>query len=123
MFMEMAKFSFNEALIINPKFAKGYFLRAKIYKLFGNIVMVASILSLLMFLMGLYKGKLIGLELVSVFQISYLSLITIENLTPMYSSFSYLSYSCGLSINLLSSNANIGKQFKLLNMSEPFMNN
>ena len=27
---------FNEALIINPKFAKGYFLRAKIYKLFGN---------------------------------------------------------------------------------------
>ena len=85
--------------------------------------MVASILSLLMFLMGLYKGKLIGLELVSVFQISYLSLITIENLTPMYSSFSYLSYSCGLSINLLSSNANIGKQFKLLNMSEPFMNN
>ena len=27
---------FNEALTINPKFAKGYFLRAKIYKLFGD---------------------------------------------------------------------------------------
>jgi hypothetical protein len=30
-------------------------------KLFGNIVMAASILSLAMFLLGLYKGKLIGL--------------------------------------------------------------
>ena len=27
---------FDEALTINPKFAKGYFLRAKIHKLFGN---------------------------------------------------------------------------------------
>ena len=61
--------------------------------------------------------------MVAIFQITYLSIITIENLTPMYSSFSYLSYSCGYNVNLMKSSVNIGSRFKLLNLTEPFMNN
>lgn len=83
-----------------------------------------SCLALVLFILGYFSGKLIGLECITVFQLTFLSLLTFENLSPSFASLSLLSYSCGYNIkNMQSSQVNLGRRFKTVGFSEPFLSN
>jgi len=57
--------------------------------------MVAGILALIMVIMALFGGKLIGLEAAAVIQLTYLSLITTDNMSPTFMNLNGLGLSCG----------------------------
>jgi len=62
---------------------------------------VMSILVFAFFIIGFYSSKLIMLEWITVFQLAFLSLLTMENLSPTFASLRFLSYSCGYSLSIL----------------------
>jgi hypothetical protein len=73
-----------------------------------NIGIGTSAAALVLFLLGYFSGKIIVLECVTVFQITYFSLITVENLSPAFYGLSYLKYSCGYNLKF-SGRSNIQK--------------
>lgn len=95
------------------------YLMSKIIYIFS---MILSILSLISFLIGYKTGKIIGLELVTIFQVTFLSLTGLSNISPSFSSLSGLSFSCGFNINLSKSTFS-SRQFVPLNLSLSFLNN
>lgn len=89
-----------------------------------TLATAASLLALAMFLFGAFAGKLIGIELIAVFQISFLSLTTLENLSPSFESLSMLAYSCGFAVkNIQPSTAKVGRRFNPLSLKAPFLEN
>jgi hypothetical protein len=72
-------------------------------KIINIASMAVSILALAFFILGFYSGKLIALECITVFQLTFLSLLTIENISPTFASLQFLSYSCGYNLSLLPS--------------------
>jgi hypothetical protein len=87
------------------------------------IAMAMSISVIAFFILGFYSGKLIMLEWVTVFQLTFLSLLTLENLSPTFASLRFLSYSCGYSLSLLSFQSLLNRRFTSLQFSLPFLNN
>ena len=84
----------------------------------------ASLLGLAMFLFGAFAGKLIGIELIAVFQVSFLSLTTLEDLSPSFESLSALGYSCGFAVKgVQPSQATVGRRFNPLSLKAPFLEN
>jgi hypothetical protein len=81
-----------------------------------NVAEALSGLVLLIFILGFWKGKVILLELVTIFQLSFLSLMSLNKLSPTFYSLSGLSLSCGYALNLFESKAisNRTLNFKLL---------
>jgi hypothetical protein len=54
-----------------------------------------GVAALLMFAAGFFGGRLIGLECMAVIQLSYMMLLTVEDLSASLSGLSYLRYSFG----------------------------
>jgi hypothetical protein len=78
----------------------------------ANVAMAVSAAAAALFLLGYLSGKLIGLECVTVFQLTFLSLLTCENLSPSFYGLSYLAYSCGYKLkSLQKSTVNIGRRY------------
>lgn len=92
-------------------------------KLLEYLAMGSSVLALVLFLFGYFSGKLIGLECVTVFQLTFLSLLTFEDLSPSFGALSRLSYSCGYNLKVQSSTVKIGRRFNPVNFSAPFLSN
>lgn len=81
----------------------------------GYVAMALAGASIFLFLLGYLSGKLVGLECVTVFQLTFLSLITCDKLSASFYGLSFLGYSCGYSLrSLQSSSINIGKRFRPL---------
>ena len=87
-----------------------------------TVATAASLLALAMFLVGAFVGKLIGLELITVFQISFYSLTALENLSPCFESLAMLGYSCGFAVkNIQPSEASVERRFNPLSLKVPFL--
>lgn len=105
-FPPSAPFDLLNATAVSVKLTTDNNLSLEVYSddEYGSAAMVktvataASLLGLVMFLFGAFAGKLIGIELIAVFQISFLSLTTLENLSPSFESLSALAYSCGFAV-------------------------
>lgn len=55
----------------------------------------ASSIALLLAFLGLIAGRLVGLECLAVLQLSFLSLLTLTDVSPSFASLSYLGLSFG----------------------------
>ena len=84
--------------------------------------MILSGLALLIFILGFLKGKIIALELIAVFQLSYLSLLSLTRLSPMLYSLIGLSLSCGYTVNLFSSKT-VNSHHNMLGLRLQFFDN
>ena len=72
-----------------------YLYEASIYELSATayaLGSVAAIGGLIVFIIGIFGGKLIGIEMMAVIQLSYLSLISMESLNPGFNAISRLWY-------------------------------
>jgi hypothetical protein len=89
------------------------------------LALVVTCLAILLFLLGYLSAKLVGLELITIFQITFLSLVTLENLSPALHSISFISYSCGYNIRDLVNSASlrIHSRFVPVKFSQSFINN
>ena len=85
--------------------------------------MVLTALALLLFLLGYYSGKLIALELISIFQLTFFSLLSAYNLSPSFVALKALSYSTIYNLVLFpkASKSSI-TQFSLFNYDLNFAN-
>ena len=87
------------------------------------IILALTILSLLFFLLGYYSGKLISIELISVYQLTFFSLISTEKMSPGVAALRQLSYSTGYNFNLISGSSSItDRHFYFLNYNLNFVN-
>jgi hypothetical protein len=66
------------------------------------IAIALAALGFLFFLFGYYSGRLIALELVVMYQLTYYSLLALDNLSPSFNALMYLGYSSGYHISLFS---------------------
>lgn len=73
-------------------------------------------------MVGFFKGKIIALELIAVFQLSYLSLLSLNRLSPIFYSLIGLSLSFGYTINLFPSKS-INNLHNMLNLKLQFFDN
>jgi cysteine-rich repeat protein len=65
--------------------------------------------------LALLGAKLVGLEMIAVFQMSYLSLLAVDNMNPILDSLSALRFSCGYNkMEDYNKQQNIGREFKAL---------
>jgi len=88
------------------------------------IALILTCLALLLFLLGYFSGKLVGLELITIFQLTFLSLLTIDNLSPTLNSLSFLSYSCGYNIHsLVKAPFHMDSRFIPVKLNQSFLNN
>ncbi len=86
--------------------------------------MALSALSLILFLIGYFTNKLIGLQLISIFQLTYFSLISVSKFSPAFLSLQMLSYSCGYNPEIFEMSSLIKeRRFYLFNFSFNFANN
>jgi hypothetical protein len=65
---------------------------AKIVKL---VAWILSLLAFCVFVAGYLGGKLIGLEMMAVFQLAFISLISLNSMNPVLGALSKLSFSFG----------------------------
>jgi len=56
----------------------------------SKLALAVGILSLLLFFLSMISGKMIGVEMMAVLQITFFSLITLTEMNPCFSSLSYL---------------------------------
>lgn len=71
-------------------------------KVVSILAYVVAALSLLLFLLGIFARKLIGLEMVAVVQISYLSLLALSSMSPCFRALSNIWFVNGFSYFSLS---------------------
>jgi hypothetical protein len=64
-------------------------------KIAEYVALLLAICALLMLLIGLFGGKLIGLECAGVIQLSFISLLSMTDLSPTATSLLMLKYSLG----------------------------
>lgn len=84
--------------------------------------MILSGIALFIFILGFFKGKIIALELIAVFQLSYLSLLSLNRLSPVFYSLIGLSLSCGYTINIFSSKT-VSNHHNMLGLRIQFFDN
>lgn len=90
----------------------------------GYIATALAALGVGLFILGYFSGKLVGLECVTVLQLSFLSLLTCEDLSPSFYGLSYLGYSCGYNLKTLdNSNVKINRRFSPVGHFKPFLDN
>lgn len=89
---------------------------------FEYVAAGASLLALGFFFMGLFSGKIIALEMLAVFQVTYFSLLSLENLRPTFSALRFLSFSCGFSLKVLPT-VWAHRRFTGIGLQFPFLNN
>ena len=68
------------------------------YSLASTVRTVASIFSaaaLLVALLAMFTGKLIGLEMIAVFQLAFLSILSMDDMSPVMDALGGLEYSVG----------------------------
>jgi hypothetical protein len=97
------------------------------YSLASTCFMVAQILSgaaLLIALVGLLGAKLIGLEMLSVFQISFLAMLSLDEMNPVMDALSGLQYSLGYNkLESYNKHQNLGSEFISIEFNESFIKN
>jgi hypothetical protein len=75
-----------------------------------------------MFIIGLFSRKIITLELVTIFQVAYLSLAALDRLSPPMHALRGLFLSCGFALNIFRSGPVINK-FSAINMQASLVDN
>ena len=78
---------------------------------------------LLIFLLGYYAGKLIAIELIFMFQLTFFSLLTIQDLSPTFFELSKLTYSRGYSFKVMETEMDIHRHFYPAGFLLEFINN
>ncbi|MCB0369344.1 MAG: hypothetical protein KDD45_07790 [Bdellovibrionales bacterium] len=84
-----AKASNNAALVY---YSEEDYAMANIAK---YLAMFLGVCSVIFFMIGLFGRRLICLECLAAIQVSFLSLLTLEDLSPSFSSLEFLRYSMG----------------------------
>ena len=84
------------------------YLFADVVKYFAITIAVGA---LILFFMGYYAGKLVAIEVIFMFQLSFFSLLTITDLTPTFFSLSGLTYSKGYNLQLMNTAITIRRNF------------
>lgn len=72
-------------------------------KILQYIVLTMAIIALLLFLLGFYCNKLIALELLALYQVTFFSLSSLTDLSPNYQALTYLSLCNGYNPDLFAS--------------------
>lgn len=79
-------------------------------------------MAFLLFIIGLFNRKIITLELVTIFQVAYLSLVALDRLSPTAHALRGLSLSCGFAIDLFHSGPVVNK-FSAVKLQASLMDN
>jgi hypothetical protein len=77
------------------------------------MALALSAIALLLFICGFFSRKIIALELITMFQVAYLSLVALERLPPIMHALRGLALSCGLALDLFNSGAVMSKSTAL----------
>lgn len=86
------------------------------------VSLALSAISFLIFIFGMFSKKIVTLELVAIFQVTYLSLVALDHLPPTIYALRGLSLSCGFSLDLLHSGPVINK-YSAINLQASFVDN
>ena len=73
--------------------------------------------------MGYYTGKLIGIEVIFMFQMTFFALLTIDDLSPTFNALSHLKYSRGYNHPFFETEFLIRKNFYPVDLQLEFLNN
>ena len=86
----------SKQIIINSDDNQGvYFYEPSVYELANTISLLCVVtcaLAWLMMILGLYSGKVIGVEMMGVVQLSYFSLLSLTDMNPCISALSSLKW-------------------------------
>jgi len=85
---------------------------------------ILSAIALMISLIGLIGAKLIGLEMVAVFQIAFLSMLSLDDMNPIMDGLSGLQYSVGYNkLGSYNKHQNLGSEFIAIEFNPTFINN
>jgi hypothetical protein len=86
-------------LVVTPDDNEGaYFYDDKVYAMQGAVEKLATaiaFMSLAFFVVGIISGKMVGIEMMAVVQISFFSLVTLSQLNPCFAALSRLQFANG----------------------------
>jgi hypothetical protein len=86
------------------------------------MALALSAIALLLFICGFFSRKIIALEVITIFQVAYLSLVALDRLPPTMHALSGLALSCGFALDIFHSGAVMGK-FSALKLQASFIDN
>lgn len=93
-------------------------------KIVKYLSLVCSVFAILLLLIGLFGGRLIGLECAAVIQLTFVSLISVENISPAFAELSGLAYSLGYNrIRGYETRQDIDRPFRGLQISQQYIYN
>ena len=97
------------------------------YSLASTCNLIANIISAAAFflsLLALLGAKLVGLEMLAVFQVAFLAMLSLDDMTPLMDSLGGLSYSVGYNkISSYNNIQNLKSEFIALEFNEQFIKN
>ena len=67
---------------------------------------------MVLFLLGYYAGKLVAIEAVCLFQLTFYGLAGISDLSPSFYALTFLKYSKGYNMNLITPQASIDRVYE-----------
>ncbi len=86
------------------------------------MALALSAIALLLFIIGFFTRMIIALELITIFQVAYLSLVTVERLSPTMHALRGLALSCGFALDLFESGPVTGK-FSAIRLQSSLIDN